>query len=77
MNYPSKIITLWAIFLLGMLFHTQLGLMPLFQSPSSNPHTEGFGPRCDRPDEPNPGQCLSTNPFCISNLQETQESSLL
>jgi hypothetical protein len=30
MNYPSKIITLWAVFLLGMLFHTQLGLMPLF-----------------------------------------------
>jgi hypothetical protein len=30
MNYPSKIITLWAVFLLGTLFHTQLGLMPLF-----------------------------------------------
>jgi hypothetical protein len=30
MNYPSKIITLWAVFLLGMLFHSQLGLMPLF-----------------------------------------------
>lgn len=29
-NYPLKIIALWTIFLLGMLFHTQLGLMPLF-----------------------------------------------
>jgi hypothetical protein len=29
-NYPEKIITLWAVFLLGLLFHTQLGLMPLF-----------------------------------------------
>lgn len=29
-NYPAKIITLWAVFLLGLLFHTQLGLMPLF-----------------------------------------------
>lgn len=30
MNYAGKIITLWAVFLLGTLFHTQLGLMPLF-----------------------------------------------
>jgi hypothetical protein len=27
---PLQIITLWATFLLGTLFHTQLGLMPLF-----------------------------------------------
>jgi hypothetical protein len=26
----EKIIVLWAVFLLGTLFHTQLGLMPLF-----------------------------------------------
>ncbi|HAC64125.1 MAG TPA: hypothetical protein DCF68_11450 [Cyanothece sp. UBA12306] len=29
-SYQTKIITLWATFLLGTLFHTQLGLMPLF-----------------------------------------------
>lgn len=29
-NFREKIITLWAVFLLGTLFHTQLGLMPLF-----------------------------------------------
>ncbi|MDJ0660912.1 MAG: hypothetical protein QNJ42_15705 [Crocosphaera sp.] len=29
-NYQTKIITLWSTFLLGLLFHTQLGLMPLF-----------------------------------------------
>lgn len=29
-NYQFKILALWTIFLLGMLFHTQLGLMPLF-----------------------------------------------
>lgn len=29
-NYREKIMTLWAVFLLGTLFHTQLGLMPLF-----------------------------------------------
>lgn len=28
--YETKIITLWSTFLLGTLFHTQLGLMPLF-----------------------------------------------
>ncbi|MBD2512422.1 hypothetical protein H6G91_35315 [Nostoc muscorum FACHB-395] len=27
---PEKIIVLWIVFLLGLLFHTQLGLMPLF-----------------------------------------------
>jgi hypothetical protein len=29
-NYQEKIIVLWIVFLLGLLFHTQLGLMPLF-----------------------------------------------
>ena len=29
-NYQEKIITLWTVFLLGTLFHTQLALMPLF-----------------------------------------------
>jgi hypothetical protein len=29
-NYQEKIIALWSVFLLGTLFHTQLGLMPLF-----------------------------------------------
>lgn len=29
-NHREKIIALWAVFLLGTLFHTQLGLMPLF-----------------------------------------------
>lgn len=29
-NYREKIIALWITFLLGTLFHTQLGLMPLF-----------------------------------------------
>ncbi|PMB13046.1 hypothetical protein CEN47_28970 [Fischerella thermalis CCMEE 5319] len=29
-NYQEKIIALWITFLLGTLFHTQLGLMPLF-----------------------------------------------
>ncbi len=28
----EKIIILWAVFLLGTLFHTQLGLMPLFHN---------------------------------------------
>jgi hypothetical protein len=31
-SYQEKIITLWAVFLLGTLFHTQLGLMPLFHN---------------------------------------------
>jgi hypothetical protein len=31
-NYQEKIIALWSVFLLGILFHTQLGLMPLFHS---------------------------------------------
>lgn len=29
-KHQEKIITLWIVFLLGLLFHTQLGLMPLF-----------------------------------------------
>lgn len=29
-NHREKIIALWTVFLLGMLFHTQLSLMPLF-----------------------------------------------
>jgi hypothetical protein len=33
-NHREKIITLWAVFLLGILFHTQLGLMPLFHNQS-------------------------------------------
>jgi hypothetical protein len=31
-SHPEKVITLWAVFLLGTLFHTQLGLMPLFHN---------------------------------------------
>ncbi|MDZ8189343.1 MAG: hypothetical protein RMX96_31465 [Nostoc sp. ChiSLP02] len=29
-NYQQRIIALWTVFLLGTLFHTQLGLMPIF-----------------------------------------------
>lgn len=29
-KHQEKIIILWIVFLLGLLFHTQLGLMPLF-----------------------------------------------
>ena len=29
-NYREKIIALWTVFLLGILFHTQLALMPIF-----------------------------------------------
>lgn len=29
-QHQEKIIILWIVFLLGLLFHTQLGLMPLF-----------------------------------------------
>lgn len=29
-KHQGKIVTLWVVFLLGLLFHTQLGLMPLF-----------------------------------------------
>jgi hypothetical protein len=47
-RYLLKIITLWSTFLLGTLFHTQLGLMPLFHGKSvalsevQNPATLGF-----------------------------------
>ncbi|AFY77331.1 hypothetical protein Ple7327_1995 [Pleurocapsa sp. PCC 7327] len=33
-NYQGKIITLWTTFLLGTIFHTDLGLMPLFHGKS-------------------------------------------
>jgi hypothetical protein len=33
-NYPSQIIVLWIAFLLALLFHTDLGLMPLFHGQS-------------------------------------------
>jgi putative effector of murein hydrolase LrgA (UPF0299 family) len=33
-NYPNQIITLWVAFLLTLLFHTDLGLMPLFHGQS-------------------------------------------
>jgi hypothetical protein len=33
-HYPAKITALWTAFLLGTLFHTQLGLMPLFHGQS-------------------------------------------
>lgn len=34
LTYQEKIISLWVVFLLGLLFHTQLGLMPLFYGQS-------------------------------------------
>jgi hypothetical protein len=43
-SHREKIITLWAVFLLGTLFHTQLGLMPLFHNQSiaiSDTHATG------------------------------------
>jgi hypothetical protein len=33
-NYPNQIIALWVAFLLALLFHTDLGLMPLFHGQS-------------------------------------------
>jgi hypothetical protein len=33
-NYPNQIIALWTAFLLALLFHTELGLMPLFHEQS-------------------------------------------
>lgn len=44
-NYQGKIITLWIVFLLGILFHAQLGLMPLFHNESivtSDTHGTGI-----------------------------------
>lgn len=43
-SHREKITTLWAVFLLGTLFHTQLGLMPLFHNQSvamSDSHEPG------------------------------------
>jgi hypothetical protein len=41
-NYPNQIIALWIAFLLALLFHTDLGLMPLFhgQSVAHTPDTQ-------------------------------------
>ncbi|NET39016.1 MAG: hypothetical protein F6K19_44755 [Cyanothece sp. SIO1E1] len=42
-NHQEKIIALWTVFLLGMLFHTQLALMPLFHGLSvAEFHTHEF-----------------------------------
>jgi glucan phosphoethanolaminetransferase (alkaline phosphatase superfamily) len=42
-NYPEKIIALWTVFLFGMLFHTQLALMPLFHGMDvAESHTHEF-----------------------------------
>jgi ABC-type spermidine/putrescine transport system permease subunit II len=41
-NYQGKIITLWTTFLLGTIFHTDLGLMPLFHGQSvAHSHESG------------------------------------
>lgn len=41
-NYPQKISALWTAFLLGTLFHTDLGLMPLFHGiPVEHSHATG------------------------------------
>lgn len=32
MDYSHRIVNLWTVFLLAMLFHTDLGLMPLFHN---------------------------------------------
>jgi hypothetical protein len=38
-NYPNQITALWTAFLLALLFHTDLGLMPLFHGQSiANSH---------------------------------------
>ncbi|NJK30790.1 MAG: hypothetical protein HC851_01315 [Acaryochloris sp. RU_4_1] len=42
-SYRIKIITLWTAYLLGMLFHTQLALMPLFHGLSvAESHTHEY-----------------------------------
>lgn len=42
-SYRIKIIALWTAFLLGMLFHTQLALMPLFHGLSvAESHTHDY-----------------------------------
>jgi hypothetical protein len=33
-NYPNQVMALWVAFLLALLFHTDLGLMPLFHGQS-------------------------------------------
>ena len=44
-DYRLKIIALWTAFLLGMLFHTQLALMPLFHGLSvAHSHTHDYLP---------------------------------
>lgn len=44
-SYRHKIIALWTTFLLGMLFHTQLALMPLFHGLSvATSHTHDYLP---------------------------------
>lgn len=41
-TYPQKISALWTSFLLGTLFHTDLGLMPLFHDlPVEHSHAPG------------------------------------
>lgn len=42
LNNQEKIIALWSVFLFGTIFHTQLGLMPLFYGESvAMPGTSG------------------------------------
>jgi len=53
-NHAQRLITLWIAWLLAMLFHVDLGLMPLFhaQSPEINSQVplgalpQLFGARC-------------------------------
>lgn len=56
-NQPLRLITLWIAWLLAMLFHVDLGLMPLFhgQSPEIHSHVqEGHCPCCS-------GRCSATS----------------
>jgi hypothetical protein len=39
-NNRIKVVTLWGVFLLGLLFHTELALMPLFHGLTVNDGTE-------------------------------------
>ncbi|MEM9447415.1 MAG: hypothetical protein AAGA75_02640 [Cyanobacteria bacterium P01_E01_bin.6] len=42
-NFATKITSLWTVFLLGTLFHTQLALMPLFHGLSvTESHTHDY-----------------------------------
>ena len=53
-NHAQRLITLWIAWLLAMLFHVDLGLMPLFHSQSSEIDSQVplgalpllFGARC-------------------------------